>query len=145
MSIIEITAEQAEQFKLAGIRIRYAIDPADMFQQSVVAVSPTVIDITPTPIRRVRTVKARFTQQFRKGTIVRLADNWEQQLAAIPVDSKRYDIYAGVSLVLNDNGKPMARHKLWHATMKFLGKQYTSVSSNLTDMLREGFLVTVGK
>lgn len=142
MSIIEITAEQAEQFRAVGIRVRYAIHPSDLVLQPPPV---EVIDVTPTRIKRVRTVSTKFTQQFRKGTVVNLAHNWEEQLAAVPKESKRYDIYAGVALVICDNGKPMFRHKVWHATKKLLGKQYTSISSTLTDMLREGFLVAVGK
>lgn len=144
MSIIEITAEQADQFRAAGIRVRFAIHPEDLTRPVMLPPPPAVIEVDVKPITRVRKVGAKFTQQYRKGTLVRLADNWEQRLAAIPGDSKRYDVYAGVALVLSDHVRPMLRHKLWKATGKFLGKQYTSISSTLTDMLREGFLVVVG-
>ena len=74
-----------------------------------------------------------------------LADNWEALLAKIPQDSKRYDIYESVALIITENRKPMPRHKVWKESGKFLGKQYTSISSTLTDMLREGFLVVAGQ
>lgn len=139
MSIIEITAEQAEQFRAAGIRVRYAIHPSDL------ALPASVIDVTPQPvIKRVRVSTRKFTQVWRKGTIVRLGDNYQDMLDRYPdKGSKLYDVYQAVALLLNDHGKPMLRHKLWHATNKFLGKKYTGTSTTLTKMLRSGFLITV--
>lgn len=141
MNLIEITAEQADQFRAAGVRVRYAIFPTDLAPAPVVIHSQPVIDVTPKVVTRKRaTGVTTFTQQFRKGTVVRLAADWETQVQKIPEDSRRYDIYVAVGLLLTENRK-MVRHSLWHATQKLLGKQYTSISSTLTDMLREGFLV----
>jgi hypothetical protein len=140
MSIIEITAEQAEQFRAAGIRVRYAIHPSDL------ALPASVIDVTPQPvIKRVRGTTRKFTQVWRKGTWVRLSDNHQDMLDRYSdKNSKLYDVYQAVALLLNErNNAPMLRHKLWHATNKFLGKKYTGTSTTLTKMLRSGFLITV--
>lgn len=142
MTLIEITAEQADQFRAAGVMVRYAIVPTDLSPAPPKVIHRhDVIDVTPKVVTRKRAIgTTTFTQQFRKGTVVRLAPDWEKQAQKIPEDSKRYDIYVAVGLLLSENGK-MLRHNLWHATQKLLGKQYTSVSSSLTDMLREGFLI----
>lgn len=146
MTIIEITAEQAEQFKAVGVRVRYAIHPSDLVVTMPPLVQP-IIDVTPEVVVKRKRINPppRFKQEFRKGTVVKLGDNYQSFLDKFHGEppSMKHDVYQTVAMLLSDHGKPMLRHKLWHATNKFLGKKYTGTSTIFTKMLREGYLVTV--
>lgn len=149
--LIEITSEQAEQFRLVGVKVRYAIFPSDLvaIHQAPSPTLPPAPAIEPTfapsPVRALTEDrhKAPYEQQFPRNRLVMLCANPETYV-------KRYDgvirQYAEAALMILKDlppGQPIRKGDLTKRIEKLMGKSAGSCSSGVFRLCVDGFLQVV--
>jgi hypothetical protein len=134
---IEVTFEQAEQFRAAGVKVYYGIKPQD------VSVSPQVE--APAVDKPRRAVTRGWQQKWGKFTTVRLAPNYAK-LAARTTGKLQRELYAAISMVVTDAGGTINRSELRNKVSALVGRTgdgKDGVSTLITAMLRKKMLLEV--
>ena len=149
---IEITAEQAEAFRKAGVPVKavYTIALKDVVAaQFAKPASLSLPPDDPKPrVYKTERVHKKIKHLFPRGTVVRMSAQFDKTLRRYAEGQHQRQTMEAVRMVLTDRGnEPMLRSELFHAVRGVIGDNAIGrgASSALTLMLETGMLEVVNK